>query len=177
MSLLEKNELKKLNTSIENVPEFDFLTLGVYPMKIEGLQRKTDKNGDPYILMTIDTGFSKINSDEKRLFYQTFHLRGSFPNGDPKIDMLAKFLKRCFGIKEISEDGLQSIVGKRLAVATKKDNEDYICYWYADSISDIQKVTETYFRKLKEKMDGDMAKKGIKELVHASEKGEDDLPF
>lgn len=144
MSLINNDELVNLNTSIENVPEEDFLSLGVYRMVIESIKRKQDRNGHSYLEFLFNTLFKKKDSEEYRKFYQTFHLEGEFKPGKPKIDNLAKFLKRCFGIAKLTPEALEGIVGKEVAVGTKKDEKGYITFWFADNIENLKSLKAKY---------------------------------
>lgn len=147
MSLLGNEAISSLNSQLKEVKESDFLTLGVFPMTITSIDNKKDKNGDEFLQFMFDTGYTKRDSNEKRYFYHTYHLTGEFSEGKPKIAMLAGFLKRCFGIKTVSEDSLNSIIGKKVAVATKKDANGFISFWYAGSLKDFDELKRNYVRK------------------------------
>lgn len=179
--LLDENELSNLNDTIKSVQDTDFLGLGVFPMSIAGMEKKKDKNGDAYLSIVIDTGFKKKDSDEARVFFQNYHLSGNFPSGGPKVELLAKFLKRSFGIKNLSNDALMGIKGRALAVATKKDADGYIAFWYAGDITDLKKLQNNYKPKEEETSYNQMAKQTQTAYPSGDNNGvmldEDGLPF
>ncbi len=174
MIKLDQNQLTNLNNTLKDINE-ESLSMGVYAMEIVSItntdkstgEALRDRNGNMFLKIAIRTGFKK-NDGGNRYFVESFHLEGTYPDGTAKIIALARFLKRCFKIKELNDENLNSIVGKKLAVATKKDKEGYISFWYAGHIGDLTNLQRLYKAK----------DESINFQNNSSQnENEDDLPF
>jgi hypothetical protein len=182
MLSLDEDQLNSLNAAIGTQSE-EQLTLGVYPMqivKITNFDKEkgillSDKNGEAYLKMAILTGFKKQDGGN-RYFVQNFHLEGKYNDGTPKINTLAKFLKRCFKMDKVTTDNINAIVGRKIAVATRKDNEGYISYWYAGHIDELKEMKATY--KAKDDSNGQRASRPVNNIPPPpDEMSYEDLPF
>lgn len=142
--------LKGLNNSIKDVKEMPILTKGVYKMTIhsvEIIESKPDKHGvvSPMLKVLFDTGYQKMESTEPRLMSTVFWLDGTTAKGEDRNKDLAAFLKNCFKITNIqSVDTLYSIKSRNLSVATKKDENGFIAYWYAGHIDNLEHMKSSY---------------------------------
>lgn len=141
--LLKESEGKKISEIAKTVKEQAYLSLDVYVMTVKSWERKEDKNGMQYLRVAIDTGYlAKDNSP--RCLHEMFYLQGTYPDGKEKIEDLARFLKICFKLTAVSSQSLKTTIGRRLSVATKKDREGYIQFWYAESIDNFSKTRANY---------------------------------
>jgi hypothetical protein len=143
MELITSEESKKLTDAAKTVKENAYLTLDVYIMQLTAWERKSDKNGNQYLRASFDTGY-KTKEGAPRMLNNIFYLQGTYPDGREKIDDLARFLKVCFAMKAITTENLKATIGKNLSVATKKDAEGYIQFWYAESAENFKKTRANY---------------------------------
>jgi hypothetical protein len=174
MSLLEANELQAVNEGFKDVK--GVLTMGVYKMKVVDVKRVTSKEKtEPMLTVSIDTGF-KSKEDKPRIFFVNFMLTGMDQNGKPRINNLSRFLKESFEIDTLTDEMLKSIIGKELAVATKKDKGGYIAFWYSGGINNLIRMVKTY----NPKDESNGAKPSDEQLAQTNETASvatDDLPF
>ena len=143
-NLLNDVELGNVKTAIKTVQETATLQQWVYPMKVTHIERATDKHGDAQLKLTIDTGFKKINSTEPRCFLKFYHLTGKYADGRDRVDELARFLKRSYKQKELSNESLKMIIGRNISVATTKDDGGYINFWYAGPYEELNQMRQNY---------------------------------
>jgi hypothetical protein len=148
-NLLNEDESKALSESAKTVKERPYLTLSVFPMLVDSIERKEDRNKVAYLRVNFDTGYQKKDGGT-RLVNQIFYLSGEYPDGRKKIDDLAKFLKVCFKISVITEATLKSILKKKVAVATRKDPDGFIQFWYAENIENYKSALANYKPKREE---------------------------
>jgi hypothetical protein len=146
-NLLNDEEAKAVSTAVKTVKETAFLTTSVYPMRVHAWERKLDKNEKQYLRVMLDTGFL-TSKGEPRYLNTMFYLDGKYPDGTDRIDDLARFLKMCFKLKEVTNQNLALTKNRMIAVATKKDAEGYIQYWYADHIENLPTMKASYKPKL-----------------------------
>lgn len=125
----------------------DYLGLDVYLMKIKDISQETTKNGNPQIKVQIDSGF-KNEAGTNRILNVFYNISGSFRdrqgNEKQQIDLFVGFLKQCFGIEVFDQTAINKTIGKTLAVATKRDENGYIAFWYAGAQTDFNKMRTNY---------------------------------
>lgn len=138
-----------MSQGIKNVKADLMLGLGVFDMKIVGMKQQKFKNkkgdDDSSLVIIIDTGYTKLNSTEPRCFNVSFWYHGKFDDGKNRDEALLSFLKRCFAIEgKISIDTFKNLTGKHLAVATMKDANGFISFWYAGALKDLNAMKNSY---------------------------------
>jgi hypothetical protein len=145
-NFLEESEISGLNESLKTVKNDAFLSTGVYLMKLKAIEPGTDKNTNKFLRFVFLTGF--LNKEkEERTINKLFYTSGEYKDGTKKIDELARFLKRSFKIKEVSNDNLKMAIGRELSIATLKNSGGYIDFWYGGHKEEINEMKAAYKRK------------------------------
>lgn len=125
----------------------DFLGLGVYPMKLVSVTQEISKKQNKVLKVVMDSGY-KNDDNTSRFTNAYFNIEGTFLNKDriekPNIDLFVAFMKQCFGLDKFDQGVINKCIGQSLAVATKRDSEGYISYWYAGSIRNITNMQNGY---------------------------------
>jgi hypothetical protein len=145
--MLNTTTFDKMNNRSSEVTT-DFLSMGVYKMKIVNIEEhKTAKNEDN-IKVTIDTGF-KSREGGTRMMYSYYKINGTYldkksKEEKPCIDLFVGFMKQCFGVEKFDQIAINKCIGQSLAVATKRDEDGYFSFWYAGNINNIVNMQKSY---------------------------------
>jgi hypothetical protein len=176
-NFLEENEISGLNESLKTVKNDVFLSTGVYLMKLKEIVPGTDKNTNKYLKFVFLTGFL-TKEKEERTINKLFYTSGEYKDGTKKVDELARFLKRSFKIKEVSNENLKMAIGRELAIATLKNVGGYIDFWYAGHKEELKEMKAAYKRK--DQSNGEApepkAENEKAENVNTNAPQDDDLP-
>lgn len=173
LNFLSDKESKELSDISKTIKEDPYLSLGVYPMKVDAIERKNDKNEVPYLRVNIDTGYL-TKEGKPRYVNQLFYLEGTYPDGREKKDDFVRFMKVCFKISSLTNATIAGIIGKPLSVATRKDPQGYIQYWYAEHIESLASSKKKYNAKNESGLVKQEAEKAQKGFVAAGEPEEPD---
>ena len=103
---------------------------------------------------------------------------GKDKNGKDNREHLIRFLKVAFGFEEqMKQDTLQSLVGRTFSVATKKDKNGYIDFWYADSKDNFERMAKNYKVKDESDKSGNSTPEDNRDIdFNAAVSSDNDLP-
>ena len=126
----------------------DYLGLGVFPMKIVEYKEELTKAQKAQIKMILDTGF-KYQDGKPQTLNVYFGIEGTYrdnkENKDKQIiDLFVKFQKECLDNDVFTAETIGKTVGKKIAVAMKRDNQGYLGYWYAGHIKNLTILQASY---------------------------------
>jgi hypothetical protein len=178
-NFLEESEISGLNESLKTVKDDAFLSMGVYLMKVKDIESGTDKNTNKFLRFVFLTGFL-TKEKEERTINKLFYTSGEYSDGTKKIDELARFLKRAFKIKEVSNENLKMAIGRDLAIATLKNKNGYIDFWYGGHKEELKEMKAAYKRmdlSNGETPEPKAENEKAENLNNMPALGEDDLPF